>query len=123
MSDPIVVRVALDVPLPKLFDYRADDATREDIGARAIVPFGAKRAVGVVVDVAAGSAIEPARLRRVERILRDEPRLPAAWLELARFASDYYHEPIGQVVMSALPPRLRAAKAAKNAHSLLEVGK
>jgi primosomal protein N' (replication factor Y) (superfamily II helicase) len=112
MSPTPVVRVALDVPLPKLFDYRADDATREDIGARALVPFGTKRAVGIVVEVAAGSDVAPERLRRVERILREEPRLPAAWLEFARFAGDYYHEPIGQVMMNALPPRLRGAKPA-----------
>jgi len=111
LSAATVARVALDVPLPKLFDYRADDATRDDIGARAVVPFGTKRAVGVVVDVASGSDVAPERLRRLERILREEPRLPAEWLDFARFASDYYHEPLGPVILNALPPRLRGPKA------------
>jgi primosomal protein N' (replication factor Y) (superfamily II helicase) len=110
-----IVRVALDVPLPKLFDYRADDATRDDIGARVLVPFGTKRAVGVVVEVAAGSALAEERLRRVEKILRDAPRLPPEWLDFVRFASDYYHEPYGCALMNALPPRLRGAKAAPEA--------
>jgi primosomal protein N' (replication factor Y) len=115
MKPAPIVRVALDVPLPKLFDYRADDAASGDIGARVLVPFGAKRAVGVIVELAPSSELAPERLRRVEKILRDPPRLPAEWLAFARFASDYYHEPIGQVVIGALPPRLRGAKAAPEA--------
>jgi primosomal protein N' (replication factor Y) (superfamily II helicase) len=115
MNAATIARVALDVPLPKLFDYRADDATREDIGARVLVPFGKKRAVGIVIEVATSSDVAPERLRRVERILRDAPRLPAEWLAFARFASDYYHEPLGGVLMNALPPRLRGAKPAPEA--------
>jgi primosomal protein N' (replication factor Y) (superfamily II helicase) len=125
-SPAAIVRVALDVPLPQLFDYRCDEATRADIGARAIVPFGRKRSVGVVVEVAADSEVEPGRLRRVERVLREEPRLPAEWLAFARFASDYYHVPLGQVVLNALPPRLRstkAAPAAPRAFALTDAGR
>jgi primosomal protein N' (replication factor Y) len=107
----IILRVALDVPLPKLFDYRSEDATRADIGYRALVPFGTKRCIGVIVDVAAKSEVADSRLRPVEKILRDAPPLPREWLALAKFCSDYYHRPLGEVVMSALPPRLRTAKA------------
>src|SRR5579859_232594 len=105
-----ILRVALDVPLPKVFDYRSDDASRSDIGARALVPFGKKLAVGIVVDFTEQSEIAEERLRRVERVLRDVPPLPAAWLDLAKFASDYYHKPLGEVMLNALPPRLRTAK-------------
>ena len=107
----IILRVALDVPLPKLFDYRSEDATRADIGYRVLVPFGTKHRVGVIVDVAAKSEVADSRLRPVEKILRDVPPLSREWLALAKFCSDYYHRPLGEVVMSALPPRLRTAKA------------
>src|SRR5438876_1178041 len=107
----IILRVALDVPLPKLFDYRSVDATRADIGYRVLVPFGTKHRVGVIVDVAAKSEVADSRLRPVEKILRDVPPLPRDRLALAKFCSDYYHRPLGEVVMSALPPRLRTAKA------------
>ena len=106
-----ILRVALDVPLPKLFDYRAADATRSDIGRRVLVPFGSKRAVGVVVEIAANSEIAESRLRPIEKILRDVPPLSREWLALAEFCSGYYHRPLGEVVMAALPPRLRTAKA------------
>ncbi|MGC2519298.1 MAG: primosomal protein N' [Burkholderiales bacterium] len=104
------MRVALDVPLPKLFDYRADNATREDIGHRVWVPFGKKRVIGVIVDVAANSEVPEHRLRPAEKILRDTPALSREWLALAEFCSSYYHRPLGEVIMAALPPRLRTAK-------------
>jgi len=106
-----ILRVALDVPLPKLFDYRSADATRSDMGLRVLVPFGSQRAVGVIMEIAADSEIAESRLRPIEKILRDIPPLSREWLALAEFCSSYYHKPIGEVVMAALPPRLRTAKA------------
>jgi len=105
-----ILRVALDVPLPTLFDYRSEDATRADIGYRALVPFGKKRLVGVIWDVTTKSKVTDSRLRSVEKILRDVAPLPHEWLALVEFCSDYYHGPLGEVVAAALPPRLRTAK-------------
>src|SRR6266436_6326893 len=106
----IILRVALDVPLPKLFDYRSEDATRADVGYRVLVPFGKRRLVGVIWDLAAKSSVTDSRLRSVDKILRDVAPLPREWLALVEFCSGYYHGPLGEVVATALPPRLRAAK-------------
>ncbi|HUL90753.1 MAG TPA: primosomal protein N' [Burkholderiales bacterium] len=106
----MILRVALDVPLPKLFDYRAEDATRADIGYRVLVPFGTKRLVGLVVELAAGSDIPAKRLRSAEKILREVPPLGRAWLDLVKFCSGYYQRPLGEVVGAALPPRLRSVR-------------
>ncbi len=104
-----IVRVALDIPLPRLFDYRSEEATSADIGCRVLVPFGKKRIVGLIVGIATRSELAEGRLRQVERIIRDVPPLSPEWLALAKFCSDYYHRPLGEVVMTALPPRLRSA--------------
>src|SRR5437763_301635 len=105
-----ILRVALDVPLPTLFDYRSEAATRADIGYRVLVPFGKKRLVGVIWDVATKSEVADSRLRSVEKILREVAPLPPEWLALAEFCSGYYHGPLGEVVAAAFPPRLRSAK-------------
>ncbi len=103
-----IVRVALDVPVDKLFDYRAPDATPGDVGRRVLVPFGGKKAaVGVIMEISGGSAVAPARLKSALEILRDEPSLSAEDLRLMRFAADYYRHPLGAVVMNTLPVRLR----------------
>src|SRR6267378_4410699 len=106
----MIVRVALDVPLPRLFDYRAEDATRADIGCRALVPFGKKRLVGLIVELAAESEVPASRLRAAERILREVAPLRREWMELAKFCSNYYQRPLGEVVAAALPSRLRSAR-------------
>jgi primosomal protein N' (replication factor Y) (superfamily II helicase) len=111
----MILRVALDVPLPKLFDYRCEGATRADIGCRVLVPFGKKRSVGVVIEVAAESELPASRLRSAEKILREVPPLDRDWLDLVKFCSSYYHRPLGEVVFAALPPRLRSARPVPDA--------
>jgi primosomal protein N' (replication factor Y) len=102
-----IIRVALDVPVFTLFDYCCPDAGNDDVGNRVLVPFGKKSAIGIIFKVAASSELPRARLKAALRILRDVPPLSAADLQLLQFASDYYHHPLGQTVINALPVRLR----------------
>ena len=106
-----IVRVALDVPLPKLFDYVCPPDIGAPIGARVVVPFGKRRLVAVVVETAEDTPIEPAKLKAIERVLEDAPALTEEWVELMRFLSGYYQRPLGETVISSLPPRLRSLKA------------
>ena len=56
-SEPTVLRVALPVPLVRLFDYRAPDGAAVDasrIGARVRVPFGQRELIGIVAEVGTG---------------------------------------------------------------------
>ncbi|HSF21156.1 MAG TPA: hypothetical protein VLA81_03880, partial [Burkholderiales bacterium] len=66
-----IIRVALDVPVAKLFDYRAQDATAADVGHRVVVPFGRKTAVGVIVELARSTAVPAERLKSTIRILHE----------------------------------------------------
>ncbi|HTS53563.1 MAG TPA: primosomal protein N' [Burkholderiales bacterium] len=106
-----LVRVALDVPLPTLFDYRLEHATRELIGARVLVPFGRGQRAGLILEVGGAPQVPPERIKRVTQVFTGEPRLAPDLLDLMRFASRYYHYPIGQVVMGTLPQALRRARA------------
>jgi primosomal protein N' (replication factor Y) len=103
-----IARVALDVPLESLFDYRTGGDLAPVPGQLVVVPFGRRRDVGVVVELAERSEIADARLRRIERILPLDP-LPQDLLALTRFCSDYYHYPFGQALLSALPSFIRRA--------------
>jgi primosomal protein N' (replication factor Y) len=104
-----VIRVALDVPVAKLFDYLAPDATAADVGQRVLVPFGRKQAVGVILELARSSELPGERLKSAIRVLRDSPPLAPHDLRLMHFAADYYQYPLGAVVMGTLPARLRRA--------------
>ncbi|MSP97161.1 MAG: primosomal protein N' [Betaproteobacteria bacterium] len=105
-----IVRVALDVPLPRLFDYACAEELNAGIGERVVVPFGTRRLVGVVVERVQESSIDPAKIKRVERLLDNAPALPADWIEMMRFLSGYYQRPLGETILAALPPRLRSLK-------------
>ncbi|HPR08919.1 MAG TPA: primosomal protein N', partial [Denitromonas sp.] len=104
-----IVRVAIPVPVPQLFDYTCDSAVPTDVGRCVRVRFGRRIETGVVVELPGTSDIAPARLRPVEQILRDTPAMSADWLALTRFVARYYHAPVGEVMALALPPELRRA--------------
>jgi primosomal protein N' (replication factor Y) len=106
-----IIRVALDVPLPVLFDYTAADEALP--GQRVLVPFGRKQAVGVVMECTVTSSLDSSRIKQVTRILDDTPLLPSGLLDLLRFTSDYYRHVLGTTVLSALPSVLRSGKQAK----------
>jgi primosomal protein N' (replication factor Y) (superfamily II helicase) len=108
-----VLKVALDTPLRQLFDYRApagwDPATLRP-GMRIAVPFGRRRLVGLVVELAAGSALPAARLRAATAVLDTEPVFDPTTFDLVRWAAEYYHHPIGEAFAAALPAPLRAGR-------------
>ncbi len=109
----LIVRVALNVPVDALFDYQADDASKHDIGLRVCVPFGKKRVTGVIITVGSETQISAEKLKPVYGIFREIKPLPAALLDLFRFCSQYYHHPLGMVIMNGLPVKLRNNKPVK----------
>ena len=105
-----ILRVALDAPLRRLFDYRAPPGIDPETlipGQRIEVPFGRRRLVGVLVEVAARSEVPEAKLKSALAILDRDPPLDATTFALVCFAADYYHHPIGEVFAAALPLLLR----------------
>src|SRR5882724_663677 len=104
------VRVALDVPLPRLFDYSLPEGASVVSGDRVTVPLGRRNRTGVVIEAESATALAFERLKAIVDVRTDAPRLSAQWIELMRFLSTYYQRPLGETVVSALPPRLRSLK-------------
>ncbi len=109
-------RVALDTPLRRLFDYlppASDSGFPEPVpGMRVRVPFGRRRLVGTVVELADSSELPLERLKPILEVLDPKPLLDAAALELIRWTADYYHHPIGEVLAAAVPKALRLGAGA-----------
>jgi primosomal protein N' (replication factor Y) (superfamily II helicase) len=100
-------RVALPVPLPRLFDYRPVNgtATAADVGCRVRVAFGTRELVGVIAAV--GSAETDAiELKTAER-LDAAPLFHGELLDSLRWLARYTHAPLGEVFATALPAPLR----------------
>jgi primosomal protein N' (replication factor Y) len=80
---------------------------------RVKVPFGRATVVGVLLGLSETSEIEPRRLKPALSVLDEETLLPDDTLTLLRWASAYYHHPLGDVIASALPGPLRQGSPAR----------
>jgi primosomal protein N' (replication factor Y) len=104
---PAVLRVALPVPLPTLFDYLPPATGQVSPGSRVLVPFGRGRAVGVVVEAAAETGLPASRLKPALRVLDDAPLLDAELMRSLAWAADYWLGAPGEAYANALPLALR----------------
>jgi len=110
VTRPCVLKVAVNVPLSREFDYLPPTKGTAAAGSRVRVPFGRRQQIGLVLGEAASSDVPDTRMRRVAAVLDDEALLSEDDMWLIRFTSSYYHHPIGEVVAAALPGLLRQGK-------------
>jgi primosomal protein N' (replication factor Y) len=104
-----IYQIAVPTPLYRAFDYLAPVALTP--GVRVRVPFGRRELVGVVVGEVTQSELPANRLKNITQPLDDSAILPPSLLNLLRWAADYYHHPLGEVIHTALPVRLRQGRA------------
>jgi primosomal protein N' (replication factor Y) len=99
-----VARVALPVPLARLFDYAIPPALAEAAlpGCRVRVRLRRRRLVGVIVERAARSDF-PGRLEPLERLVDPEPVLSPTLLGVLREAAQEALCPVGIALAAALP--------------------
>ncbi|MEY4848820.1 MAG: hypothetical protein RLZZ36_1933, partial [Pseudomonadota bacterium] len=98
----------LDTPLRRTFDYLRDaDSPAGMAGQRVRVPFGRREKIGFIVSIESQSEIDNAKLKRISSYIDHQPTFDPALLTLLRWAADYYHHPLGEVIATALPKLLR----------------
>ncbi len=125
-----ILRIAVPSPLYRSFDYLppADaDLNALSAGVRVRVPFGRRSVIGVLLEVVTETRIETQKLKRATQLLDTIPVIHADVLSMVRWASDYYHHPIGDALSAALPALLRRGQkpeaAATFAWRLTEAGR
>jgi primosomal protein N' (replication factor Y) len=102
----VIIPTAGDAgPLDYAIDSQIEHAVRP--GVRVLVPFGARRAVGIVVALASVSA-HP-KLKPILAVIDPQPVLDESLLRLCRWLEDYYLCSFGAAVSTALPGTLRVA--------------
>jgi len=111
VSDSPILKIAVNVPLSREFDYLPPVAgPLPATGQRVIVPFGRRQQVGLVLGQSDESSVPASKMKRCAEVLDDGALLSEADLWLIRFVSEYYHHPVGEVVAAALPSLLRHGK-------------
>jgi len=118
----LILQVALDAPLRRLFDYLPPDSgggasAAAAPGVRVRVPFGRRQLVGILVGTSTGSAVAAPKLKPALQVLDERPVFDPATFDMLCWAAEYYHHPIGEVMAAALPASLRGGQPA---HSITE---
>ena len=107
-----ILQIALDTPLDTTFDYQwispAEGAPLPQVGQFALVPFGKREVVGLILAVKEDSAVSADKTRDVIAVRSQLAPLSPAWLALCEFAADYYQRPVGEVVIPCSPKNLRS---------------
>jgi len=102
-GSPPAARVALPVPLDRLFDYAVpaalDEAARP--GCRVVAPFSGRRLTGVVVERVRET--ETGSLAALQHVVDPEPALSPELLEVLREEAEAALCPLGQALAAALP--------------------
>jgi primosomal protein N' (replication factor Y) len=107
----LVLGVAVDAPLRRLFDYRAPPQVLAESlvpGLRVWVPFGKRKTVGTIMEVRSTSEVPAQKLRSALALIDTEPVLDTVLLGLLRWSAEYYRHPPGEVIAAALPAALRS---------------
>jgi primosomal protein N' (replication factor Y) len=113
-----ILRIAVPSPLYRSFDYLPPVSGAPDTlqpGCRIRVPFGRRKAVGILLELAQHSELDPAHLKPALEILDREPVFGGDVLAMTQWASAYYQHPIGDALATALPVLLRRGQALQQA--------
>ncbi|WP_076592851.1 primosomal protein N' [Herminiimonas arsenitoxidans] len=125
--EPCILKVALDTPLDFCFDYiwvAADaDSARPLAGQLALVPFGRREVVGLIISVHESTDVPLDKLKQAIAVRTQLPPLSAEWIALCAFAADYYQRPLGEVAIPGLPKNLRALKTTSLDKAIKKLGK
>nr|WP_314857721.1 primosomal protein N' [uncultured Undibacterium sp.] len=124
--EPIYLTIALDTPLDRLFDYRwlpEDGCPLPEIGQIALVPFGRQEIAGLIVGISHQTEVPADKIKTVLAVRHQCPALSPQWIDLCRFAADYYQRPLGEVAIPALPKNLRVPKATSLDRNLKKLAK
>jgi primosomal protein N' (replication factor Y) len=109
-----ILQIALDTPLDFYFDYRwisdSADSILPQPGQLAVVPFGRREVVGIIIRVGTETDVPSDKLKDVLAVRTQLAPLSASWLALCGFAADYYQRPLGEVAIPGIPKNLRTIK-------------
>jgi len=116
-DNPVILQVSIPKPLYGHFDYWPSPGTNMSClqpGIRLQVPFGTHQHIGILLAVTDKTNVPLSKLKAAHKILDATPILPEDSLHLLKWASRYYHHPIGEVIKTALPTLLNQGYPAQH---------
>ena len=108
MASPEFVRVAPELGLDRLFDYRIPEALqgRVRLGQRLRVPWGRREILAYAVEFPRQPEVE--KVRDVVEVAGERPLIPTGLCQLARWMADYYACDLAGALRTILPGPVRS---------------
>lgn len=105
----MLISVALPVPVFEPYTYEVPEDLEERVtrGCRVVVPVRGRREMGVVLGP--GELKAGIKVRKIIGAPDESPAIDEHLLKLCEWIADYYAEPIGMVLRTALPVALTGA--------------
>ncbi len=108
--DTPILKVAVAGPIQNCLDYKSPTETKNLIpGLRLLVPMRKKNTIGILTEITNHSELTVDKIKPIHSILEDTPVISPSLFRLAYFAANYYHYPLGEVLLTTLPTKLRQA--------------
>jgi primosomal protein N' (replication factor Y) len=104
---------AIAIPLYRIFDYAIDNHEQVQRGTRYRLPFGQGSRTGILLETHNSASVQQNRIKPAQECLDESPVLSGHLIELATWMSEYYLQPVGEVLFQCLPRYLRAARYEK----------
>ena len=107
MAHPQILAIVLDTPLDRAFDYFWHGDYVAQVGQFALVEFGRRPMVGLIVGLKSETDVAPEKMKAVLAIRDQLVPVSSQWIALCEFAADYYQRPLGEVALPAIPKNCR----------------
>jgi primosomal protein N' (replication factor Y) len=107
---PRFAHFAIALPLYRVFEYSIEHKEPVVAGTRYRLPFASGVKTGVLLGTSDQSEFDPVRIKPVLERLDQHAILGEHMLALAHWMSDYYLQPLGEVVFQCIPGYLRGIR-------------
>jgi primosomal protein N' (replication factor Y) len=121
-----VYEIAVDAPIDQALSYLPPDGDSDffdlEPGMKVKVPLGrgGRKVDGVILRETINESSE-FKLKPIAEIDPEAPKLPSSYLEWAKWISEYYHYPMGQVFSHFYPPLRKTGRGTKKKSPIPEV--
>lgn len=110
---PVILHVTVQKPLWHCFDYLLPEGiniSQACPGMRIQVPFGHRQLVGVILRVDEHPCIPLDKIKPASVILDQKPLFSHQFITFCEWAANYYHYPLGEILVGCMPKVLRTVK-------------
>lgn len=110
------IQVAVPGPFLTPLDYKfvySDKNILPVVGGRVWINLRNRKLIGIVMSISETSDLDESKVRAITEVVDETPIFSETDMTFLKWAAHYYHEPVGNVMQTAVPKRLRQGEAVK----------